>query len=110
MIEDTIAKIEAQLNAAQAIKPERREELLRLLATLKTEVSSIAATHREEAASIAKFAEVSAHEATRTRPDQQLLGLSLEGLRSSARDFENSHPRLTQIINSISNTLANLGI
>ncbi len=110
MIEDTITKIEQQLNAAQAIKPERREELLKLLDTLKTEVSAIAGTHGEQAASIARFAEMSAHEATRTRQDPQLLDLSLAGLRSSARDFENSHPRLTQIINSISNTLANLGI
>jgi hypothetical protein len=110
MIDDTISKIEEQLNASQSIKPERREELLKLLATLKTEVSAVARTHGEQAASIARFAEMSTHEAMRTQQDQQLLSLSLEGLRSSAREFQNSHPRLTQIINSISNTLANLGI
>ena len=110
MIEDTISKIEQQLNAAKAIKPERRAELLKLLETLKAEVSGLSATHGEQAASIARFTEVSAHEATRSTQDQQLLDLSLEGLRSSARDFEQSHPRLVQIVNSISNTLSNLGI
>jgi hypothetical protein len=110
MIEDTIAKIEAQLEAAQAIKPERKQELLRLLETLKSEVATISNTHREQAASIARFTEVSTHEATRTTQDQQLLDLSLEGLRSSARSFEDSHPRLVEIVNSISRTLSNLGI
>jgi hypothetical protein len=110
MIEDTIAKIEQQLHASQAIKPERREELLKLLETLKTEVASISSTHREQAASIARFTEVSTHEATRSTQDQQLLDLSLEGLRSSARSFEESHPKLVQIVNSISRMLSNLGI
>ena len=110
MIDDTISKIEQQLNASQTIKPERREELLQLLETLKGEVSNLSATHGEQAASIARFTEVSTHEATRSTQDQQLLDLSLEGLRSSARDFERSHPKLVQIVNSISNTLSNLGI
>ena len=110
MIEDTIAKIEQQLNAAQAIKPERKQELRNLLETLKSEVAGIADTHGEQATSIAKFAEVSAHEAIRSTQDPQLLDLSLEGLRSSARSFEESHPKLVQIVNSISRTLSNLGI
>ena len=110
MIDETIAKIEQQLNSSQTIRPERREELLELLETLKAEVSTLSTTHEEQAASIARFTEVSAHEATRTTQDQQLLDLSLEGLRSSARGFEESHPKLVQIVNSISNTLSNLGI
>ena len=110
MIDDTIAKIEQQLTAAKAIKPERRKEILQLLQTLRAEVSTISSTHGEQAASIARFTEVSAHEATRSTQDQQLLDLSLEGLRSSARSFEESHPKLVQIVNSISRTLSNLGI
>jgi hypothetical protein len=34
----------------------------------------------------------------------------VRGLRSSADGFEQSHPRLVQIVNSISNMLSNLGI
>lgn len=110
MIDDTITKIEHQLNSAKAIKPERRKELMELLQTLKTEVSALSNTHGEEVASIARFTEVSAHEATRRTQDPELLDLSLEGLRSSARSFEESHPKLVQIVNSISRTLSNLGI
>lgn len=110
MIEDTIGKIEARIKAGESINPERREELLQLLGTLKSEMSALSQTHGEQAQSIASFAEVSAHEATRTQQDPALLKLSLEGLGQSVEGFKKSHPRLVQIVNSISNTLSNLGI
>ncbi len=110
MIEDTIEKIEARIQGAETIKEERRRELLELLGTLKAEVAGLSKTHGEQAQSIAGFTDVSTHEATRTEQNPQLLKLSLEGLSSSVAGFEGSHPRLVQIVNTISNTLANLGI
>jgi hypothetical protein len=110
MIEDTIGKIEARIQNAEAIKEERRKELLQLLATLKSEVAQLSETHSDQAQSIAGFTAVSAHEATRLEQNPQLLKLSLDGLGSSVAGFERSHPRLVQIVNAISNTLANLGI
>jgi hypothetical protein len=110
MIEDTIGKIEARIKAGESISPERKEELLQLLGTLKSEMATLARTHGEEAQSIASFAEVSTHEATRAQQNPQLLKLSLEGLSQSVEGFEKSHPRLVQIVNGISNTLSNLGI
>ena len=110
MIEDTIGKIEARIENAEAIKDERRKELLQLLATLKSEVADLSKTHSEEAQSIAGFTAVSTHEATRSEPDPRLLKLSLEGMSFSVTGFEQSHPRLVQIVNAISNVLANLGI
>jgi hypothetical protein len=110
MIEDTIGKIEARIQNSEAIKDERRKELLQLLATLKSEVAELSKTHSDQAQSIAGFTAVSAHEATRSEQDPQLLELSLKGLGSSVGGFEGSHPRLVQIVNAISNTLANLGI
>jgi Mg2+ and Co2+ transporter CorA len=110
MIEDTIGKIEARIQGADAIKEERKRELLQLLGTLKTEVAELSKTHQEQAQSIARFIEVSAHEATRTEQNPELLKLSLEGMGSSVRGFEESHPRLVQIVNAISSTLSNLGI
>jgi hypothetical protein len=110
MIEDTIGKIEARIEGADAIKADRRQELLQLLGTLKSEVAALSKTHGEHAQSIASFTEVSTHEATRAEQNPELLKLSLDGLGSSVRGFEQSHPRLVQIVNSISQTLANLGI
>ena len=110
MIEDTIGKIESKIQGSDAIKEERRQELLQLLGTLKSEVAELSKTHGEQAQSIAAFAEISTHEATRTEQNPELLDLSLKGLSSSVAEFEDSHPRLVQIVNSISNTLSNLGI
>ncbi len=110
MIDDTLAKIEAKIRASETIRGERKDELIQLLGTLKTEVEKLSKTHEEQAQSIASFAGISAHEATRSHQNPHLLQLSLEGLSSSAKGFEESHPRLVQIVNAISNTLSNLGI
>jgi Mg2+ and Co2+ transporter CorA len=110
MIEDTLGKIEAKIEGAETIKEERKRELLQLLGTLKSEVAELSKTHGEQAESIAGFAELSTHEATRAEQNPHLLELSLEGLSSSVNELEKSHPRLVQIVNAISNTLSNLGI
>ena len=110
MIEDTIGKIEARIQNAETIKDDRRRELLQLLSTLKSEVAELSKTHGEQAESIAGFAEVSTHEATRSEQNPQLLNLSLKGLNSSVEELERSHPHLVRIVNAISNTLSNLGI
>ncbi len=110
MIEKTIDEIEAKIREADAVNDERKRELLQLLGTLKSEIGALEKTDDERARSIAGFAQVSAHEATRSAQNPQLLDLSLRGLRSSVSGFEQSHPKLVQIVNSISNTLSNLGI
>ncbi|MDB6016853.1 MAG: putative cytosolic protein [Pedosphaera sp.] len=110
MIEDTLAKIEARIQSTDAINEDKRRELQQLLATLKSEVAGLSKTHAEQAQSIAGLTEVSTREATRKQQNPQLLKDSLKGLTSSVEEFETSHPRLVQIVNSISNTLSNLGI
>jgi len=110
MINKTISEIEAKISSAESVSPERRQELLQLLATLKTEVANLSTTNSEQADSIAGFTQLSTHEAMRTEQNPQLRELSLQGLRSSVEDLEQSHPQLTQIVNRISKTLSDLGI
>jgi hypothetical protein len=110
MIDDTLAKIEARIQSSDALSEDKRRELAQLLSTLKAEVAELSKTQPEQAQSIAGFAEVSTHEATRAPQNPNLVKLSVEGLSSSVAGFETSHPRLVQIVNSISNTLSNLGI
>ena len=110
MIEKTIGEIEAQINRTNTISPEQKHELLQSLATLKSEISRLAKTNEAQADSITSFAQISAHEATRADQNPHLRELSVRGLRSSVDGFEQSHPQLVRIVNSISNTLANIGI
>jgi hypothetical protein len=110
MLSDTIAKIEENLQNSRAMPAERREELMQLLATLKAEISELSKTHTEQARSIATFAEISTHEATREQKNPELLDISVKGLSSSVAEFEQSHPQLVQVVNRIAYTLSSLGI
>jgi len=110
MIEKTIGEIETKISGTDSVSAAQKQELLSLLGTLKTEVAALSQTHREQADSIAGFASLSAHEATRSHPNPQLRELSLQGLRSSADSVEQSHPHLVQLVNRISKTLSDLGI
>lgn len=110
MIKDTIGEIEAKIHGSGSISEERKRELIQLLGTLKAEVGTLAQTHNEQASSIASLAQASAHAATSDDQNPETLELSLKTLRSSVDGFEKSHPRLVQIVNSISKTLADLGI
>lgn len=109
MLQDTLERIEERVREA-AIAPQQRTELLELLSALKSEVDTLSRTHEEQAHSIAAFTAVSAHEATRDHKNPELMDLSLRGLARSVHGFEESHPRLVQLVNSISTTLSNLGI
>jgi hypothetical protein len=109
MVQDTLEKIEERVRQS-AVSPQQRSELLELLAALKAEVATLSRTHEEHAETIAAFTAVSAHEATRDQKNPELIDLSLRGLSQSVHGFEESHPRLVQLVNSISTTLSNLGI
>ena len=110
MIQGTIAKIEEKIQKADTLDDRNRKELLTLVSNLKTEVTQLSATHGEQAESIAGFTALSAHEATREQKNPRLLTLALDGLASSVKGFENTHPGLVETVNSICDTLAKMGI
>lgn len=113
MIDETIKKMEqkiAQSKKQDAEEDKSMKELVQLLETLKEEVAELSKTHEERAESIAGFAKVSTHEATRQDQNPELLKLSVKGLASSVEGIESSHPRLVEIVNRISVMLSNMGI
>lgn len=107
MIEDTLEKIKGRLGH---VAPEQREALMALLSDLKEEVDQLAQTREESARSVAGFADVSAHEATRPDRNASLADLSLQGLSSSVQDLESSHPRLVRLVNAVCDALSNIGV
>ena len=106
MIQDRIAKIEATLANAADLPPATREELLALLADLKTEVAALAPTHDAEAQSITRSADAAISRAAQTQPEPAVI----QDFRASVRGFEASHPRLVQVVDQIALTLSNMGI
>ena len=91
MIEEIIRDIEAKIRAGTTSEP-AKDELQQLLAKLRAEVAALQKT------------------CDTTREKQKSLKSSVDELRSSVEGFEHSHPKLVQTVNSISNTLSNLGI
>jgi len=110
MQQRTIDKIEEKLRETESLNEKNKSELLNLLSTLKVEIADLSKTHNEQAESITGFAKLSTHEATRQEKNPELLKLSIEGLGSSVRGFESSHPGLVNVVNSICSMLSNLGI
>lgn len=110
MSEKTIEQIESKLRTTPSLSEDARRDLLGMIATLREEISTLEQTHGEQAESIAGFAGTSAHEALRGTTDSHLLELSLDGLTSSVKELETSHPRLVDAVNSICRMLSDIGV
>jgi len=110
MIEERIRKIEARLRDSAHLPETTRRELLELLDALRSEIAALPDSRTEEVQSITRFAEVSAHEATRTEGKPRLLRAALDGLTGSVEEFEASHPQLTATINRMALILSNMGM
>jgi Domain of unknown function (DUF4404) len=106
------ARIEAILSILETseLPYDKKAELLRLLATLKSEIATLEHTHAEHAESVIGLAERSMHEAIRQPKDPQLAASALQELAASVAELEVSHPQLVNVVNAISVLLANIGI
>ena len=110
MIRDTIAKIEARLKDSRSLNDRTRQELLSLLDTLRGEVTELSKTDAARAQRIAGVADTSTEAAVREEPNAEHVQNALQELSASVDGFEQSHPKLVQIVNRIATTLSNLGI
>jgi hypothetical protein len=107
MTDEHIEKTKSVIQSAENIPADRKAELLDLLSKLKPAIAKVSETHHEDARSIARLVEASAHETIRTekKPDQHLL----RELKESARNFEATHPQLSAFVNQYSTMLSALG-
>ncbi len=94
MINKTIQQIEDTIRKMDHVDPRKKEEVRRLLGTLKTEIEALSKTHQERAEQI----------------ETHLGALSSKDLTDSVRGFEASHPQLVGAINDLCNLLAGIGI
>jgi hypothetical protein len=76
----TLVQLEARLQETHGLNPRQKEELLHLISDLKQEIAGLSKTHEEHAHSIARFTDISAHEATRRQKNQDLLRIAMAGL------------------------------
>jgi hypothetical protein len=108
MTDEHIEKTKSAIESAENIPADRKAELLDLLSKLKPAIAKVSETHHEDARSIARLVEASAHEtiSTQKKPEQSLL----DELKQSVQSFEASHPQLAAFVNQYSTLLSALGI
>jgi prefoldin subunit 5 len=110
MTEERIQKIKSAVEAADHISPEKKAELLDVLAKLKPAIAKIAQTHEEDAQSISQFIEASAHEVATKKERPESVERVLRKLKQTVEKFEASHPDLTAFVTEYSAVLSGLGI
>ena len=110
MIQETIVKIRRKFDRIESLDEAKRAELHELLSTLESEVRTLSEANPDHAESIASFAHLSAHEASRKERNPHLFKLAVRGFSTSVEGFETTHPRLVSVVNSICTALANVGI
>jgi prefoldin subunit 5 len=110
MTDERIEKIKSAVEAAEHISPEKKAELVAVLAKLKPAITKVAETHEEEAESISRYIEASAHQAAGKKKHSEGVENVLQGLKRSVEKFEASHPDLTAFVTEYSAVLSGLGI
>jgi hypothetical protein len=110
MTDERIDKIKSAVETADNIPAEKKAELLAVLGKLKPAIAKVAQTHEEDAQSISRFIETSAHEVAGTKKRPEGLDSVLHKLKQSVEKFEASHPDLTAFVTEYSAVLSGLGI
>ena len=107
MAQNTLQKLETLIQESTQLEAAKQQELLELIASLKSELHDV---DDEQARSIAKFAEVATHEALRENKNTDLIDISTQGLDKSAQEFASTQPTLFNIVRTIVRTLSNMGV
>ena len=110
MTDERVQKIKAAVEAADHISPEKKAEFLVVLAKLRPAIAEVAQTSEEEAESISRFVEASAHDVAAKKEGPESVDKVLHKLRQTVEKFEASHPQLTTFVTEYSAVLSGLGI
>jgi hypothetical protein len=109
MTDEQIEKTKSAIESAENIPADKKAELLDLLSKLKSAVAKVSHTHHDDAQSIARLVEASAHETIRAEKKPELTKRHLHELRQSVENFEASRPQLVASVGKYSTLLSALG-
>ena len=109
MTDEHIEKTKSVIESAENIPAERKAELLDLLSKLKPAIAKISETHQDDAKTIARLVEASAHETIRDQEKTDHTNRLLHELKRSVENFEGSHPQLVAFTTRYSAILSALG-
>ena len=110
MTDEHIEKTKSAIASAENIPADRKAELLDLLSKLKPAIAKVSETHHEDARSIARLVEASAHETIRSEREPKQNKRLLYELKETVQNFEATHPQLATFVNQYSTVLSALGV
>ena len=110
MTDEHIEKTKSAIESAENIPADRKAELLDLLSKLKPAIAKVSQTHHDDAQSIARLVEASAHETIRSEKKPELTKRLSHELKRSVEKFEASHPDLVAFVTEYTGFLSALGI
>jgi len=110
MTDERIEKTKSAVESAGNIAADKKAELLDLLSKLKPAIAKVSQTHHEDAQSIARLVQASAHETIRAQKKPERIKRLLHELKQSVENFEASHPQLVAFVTKYSALLSALGI
>ena len=101
MIEDKLEKIEERIRQSENMNDENKDSLLALLSELKEEIntssSKVETDLKKDISGI-------------NDEDEGIIQSAFNDINEKITDFEESHPKLVQIVNSICTQLSNSGL
>ena len=110
MTDEHIEKTKSAIESAENIPADKKAELLGLLSKLKPAIAKVSETHHDDARSIARLVEASAHETIRGQQKPEPTKGHLHDLKQSVRNFEASHPDLVAFVTEYTGFLSAMGI
>jgi hypothetical protein len=110
MTDEHIEKTKSVIASAENIPADKKAELLGLLSKLKPTIAKVSQTHRDDAQSIARLVEASAHETIRAEKKPERSKRLSHELKRSVENFEASHPELVAFVTEYTGFLSALGI
>lgn len=99
MIEEKLKSIEERIRQSESMTGENKDAVLNLLAELKEEIN----TSSESIEGVEQGIKDIDHE------DEGIIKSAFDEINSTICEFEESHPKLVQIVNSICTQLSNSG-
>jgi hypothetical protein len=110
MTDEHIEKTKSAVKSAGNIPADKKAELLDLLSKLKPAIAKVSQTHHDDAHSIARLVEASAHATIRVQKKPEPTKRHLHELKQSVEKFEASHPDLVAFVTEYTGFLSALGI
>ena len=110
MKDEQIEKIRSAVESADHIPPDKKAELLDLLAKIGPAIANASQTNPEHAQNVSKLMDASATAAARKDQPPEHLNNLLQELKQSAEKFETSHPDLFAFVTEYTGFLSALGI